>query len=291
MSDAQASEIEKPKVVTSRYALRVVVQSVHSEGKTIGLVPTMGALHEGHLSLVRESVRECDFTIVTIFVNPIQFGPSEDLSRYPRTLDMDLELLAEHHVDLVFAPPRQEIYPEGFSTYVTPPSVAEPLEGKRRPGHYRGVATIVLKLFNLVPAHIAYFGQKDYQQALVIRKMVCDLDLPIRLEVCPTVREPDGLAMSSRNRYLTDAQRRQATALSQSLNQAAEMVAAGESDSARILQAMRETLESAGISRIDYIALTDPETLEDTAKVVPETMALVAAYVGDVRLIDNRRIG
>jgi len=280
-----------PQLVTDRKALARWVAAARAECRTIGLVPTMGALHEGHLSLVRRSVAECDLTAVTIFVNPTQFGPGEDFGRYPRPLEADLDLLRRERADLVFAPPTDQLYPPGFSTYVEPPEVARPLEGRCRPGHFRGVTTIVLKLFQLIPADVAYFGRKDYQQARVIQAMVADLDVPIRIETCPIVREPDGLAMSSRNRYLTAAERRQAVAISASLARAAELTRAGQRSAAVIQQEMRTLLERAGVTRIDYVALVDPINLTDVELVQEGTMALVAAYVGSTRLIDNRQLG
>ena len=202
-------------------------------GRKIGFVPTMGALHEGHLSLVRAAKAECDCTVVSIFVNPSQFGPNEDLAKYPRTLDADLALLAGCGADLVFAPSNDEVYRAGHATWVEVGSVAEPLEGAFRPGHFRGVATVVLKLLNMVQPDAAYFGQKDYQQALVIRRMAADLDVPVAIRVCPTVREPDGLAMSSRNRYLSPAARRRALVLWKSLQLAGKLVEEGQRDAAR----------------------------------------------------------
>ena len=212
------------RTITTPAEIQRESRALSVEGKTVGLVPTMGALHEGHLSLVRRARGECDVVIATIFVNPAQFGPSEDFSRYPRTIERDLELLAAEGCDLVFVPPQEEVYPSDFSTFVEPPAVALPLEGRFRPGHFRGVATVVLKLFNLIPANVAYFGQKDYQQALVIQHMVRDLNLPIKIAVCPIVREPDGLALSSRNRYLSTAEREQALALSRTLQLAEQLV-------------------------------------------------------------------
>ncbi len=281
----------KPQVVADRDALRACLCAARAAGRTIGLVPTMGALHEGHLSLVRQSVSQCDFTAVTIFVNPTQFGPQEDFARYPRTMEADLQLLGREGADLVFAPTADTIYRPGFSTYVEPPEVAQPLEGRCRPGHFRGVATIVLKLFHLIPADVAFFGRKDYQQARVIQTMVDDLDIPIRIEVCPTVREPDGLAMSSRNQYLNAAQRRQALGLSQSLARAAQLARGGERRAAVLLSEMRSVLELAGITRIDYVALVDPLSLTDIDPVRDDTVALIAAFVGGTRLIDNRQLG
>ncbi|MCU0962630.1 MAG: pantoate--beta-alanine ligase [Pirellulaceae bacterium] len=280
----------KPLIVTDRDTLAAVLAKVRSDGQTIGLVPTMGALHDGHLSLVRRAVRECDFTVVTIFVNPTQFGPQEDFARYPRTLEADLQALAQAQADLVYAPTAEQIYRPGFSTFVDPPDVAQPLEGHCRPGHFRGVATIVLKLFHLVPAHVAYFGRKDYQQWRVIQAMAEDLDLPIRVEACPTVREPDGLAMSSRNRYLTPAERQQAVAVSRCLLHAAQLAAQGETRAAMMRQQMRDVLTRSGITRIDYVALVDPLTLTEVEEVHADTVALVAAFVGGTRLIDNRQL-
>lgn len=256
-------------------------------GRTIGLVPTMGALHEGHLSLVRRAKAECDAVIATIFVNPVQFGPHEDFAKYPRTRERDLELLGQVGCDLVFAPHNDEMYPAGFSTYVEPPAVAAPLEGVCRPGHFRGVATVVLKLFHLLPADVAYFGQKDYQQSLVIEHMVRDLNLPIRIAVCPIVRESDGLALSSRNRYLSAGERSRALALSRGLARAESLVRAGECDAAMVAAALRGELAAAGIERIEYATVADAATLEELTVLDRPAVALVAAFVGTTRLIDN----
>lgn len=279
-----------PRLVTDHCELVEVVRDARRAGRSVGLVPTMGALHAGHLSLVRRSVSCCGLTVVTVFVNPTQFGPSEDFARYPRTLEADLALLAEAQADLVFAPTIDQIYRPGFSTYVEPPEVAQPLEGRCRPGHFRGVATIVLKLFNLVPADVAYFGQKDFQQTRVIETMVEDLDVPIRIEVCPTVREPDGLAMSSRNCYLSPAERQQALAVSRSLACVAQLYRDGVRDAAALRTEMEKVLAAAAIARIDYAAVVDPRRLLDVSLADDSSMALVAAYVGGTRLIDNRRL-
>ncbi|MBL7040114.1 MAG: pantoate--beta-alanine ligase [Pirellulaceae bacterium] len=291
MPNVTISTDARPRLVTTAIELRDAVAAARADGKTIGLAPTMGALHGGHLSLVRASLAQCDYTIVTIFVNPTQFGPHEDLGEYPRTLETDLDALSQCGVDLVFAPTNDGIYPKGFSTYVDPPRVAEALEGQCRRGHFRGVTTVVLKLFNLAQADVAFFGQKDYQQSLVIRWMVQDLDFPIEVRVCPTVREPDGLAMSSRNRYLSQPEREQALTLWRSLKLAVELFAQGESDAERITARMRELFEQTNINRVDYVALADPETLQPVHQIQASTVALVAAYVGDTRLIDNCRIG
>ena len=277
-------------VVTDPREIYQLVRDRRASGQRVGLVPTMGALHEGHLSLVRRSYATCDETVVTIFVNPTQFGPGEDFEQYPRTFESDVEKLASEGVGLVFAPAADAVYRKGHSTFVKPPAVAEPLEGTHRPGHFRGVATVVLKLFNTIGADIAFFGQKDYQQSLVIRHMVADLDLPIEIETCPTVREPDGLSLSSRNAYLTPEQRLQALAISQALNHARAMHAEGEESASAIEAAMRTILSEAGIDSIDYVALVDPATLQSREHLGKPTIALIAAHVGDTRLIDNAMI-
>ena len=235
-----------PTVIQKPCEIQAVVQQMRRSGQRVGLVPTMGALHEGHLSLVRRSVQQCDATVVSIFVNPTQFGPHEDFSRYPRTFAGDLKMLAAESVNLVFAPADEQMYPEDFSTYVDPPAVGDRLEGECRPGHFRGVATVVLKLFQSVPADVAFFGQKDFQQCLVIQHMVRDLNVPIEIEICPTVREPDGLAMSSRNQYVAAEHRQQALALSRCLERAAEMFRQRERGSQTILAQMRQVLSDAG---------------------------------------------
>jgi pantoate--beta-alanine ligase len=276
------------RVVTQPEQMQRTVLELQRAGRRIGFVPTMGALHEGHLSLVRAARSRADVVVASIFVNPTQFGPREDLAKYPRTLEADLQALSAAKCDLVFVPQPADIYPLGFSTYVEPPAVSQPLEGVCRPGHFRGVATVVLKLFNLIPAHFACFGQKDYQQQLVIRHMVRDLDLPIEIIACPTVREADGLALSSRNRYLSPAERQQALALSRALTRADELVASGQRDSPAILAEMRRVLTSAGIERIDYVALADPETLAEKPTIDGPAVALIAAHVVSTRLIDNQ---
>jgi pantoate--beta-alanine ligase len=247
----------------------------------------MGALHKGHLSLVQAARSECDVAVATIFVNPTQFGPHEDFQRYPRTLEADLEALAHCATNLVFVPPADEIYPPGFSTCVEPPAVAARWEGACRPGHFRGVATIVLKLFQAIPAHVAYFGQKDYQQCRVIERMVADLNVPIEVCILPTVREPDGLAMSSRNRYLQPDERRIALALYRSLERAQRMVDAGCRVADDISAAVHQQLAEDGVSRVEYVAVADPVSLEPVVHVGQPTVVLIAAYVGKTRLIDN----
>jgi pantoate--beta-alanine ligase len=277
--------LPSPTLLRTPSAVGEAIAALRRQGRSIGLVPTMGALHAGHVSLVEASRKLCDATIVTIFVNPTQFAPHEDFQKYPRNLAADLEKLAG--ADFVFAPAIDDIYRAGHSTFVEPPAVSLPLEGRCRPGHFRGVATIVLKLFHLIPADVAFFGQKDYQQSLVIRRMVDDLDVPLRIQICPTVREADGLAMSSRNAYLSTAERAQALAVSRSLIAARDALAAGERSAAAVRETMQQVLHAAGIERIDYVALADPETLEERVGLTLPTVALVAAHVGNTRLIDN----
>ncbi len=266
------------------------IREYQRQSLTVGLVPTMGALHAGHESLIREAHRKCDRVAVTIFVNPTQFGPAEDLAQYPRPREQDLRLMEELQVDLVFMPREQEIYPPGFSTFVEPPNVSHCLEGEFRPGHFRGVATIVLKLFQIIPADWAFFGQKDYQQCLVIRDLVHDLNVPIQLEFCPTIREADGLALSSRNQYLTDSERQRALGLSRALQGTRRLFQAGIRDRDTLEREARQTLTQAGIDRIDYAAVRDPNTLEERSVFGDEAIMLIAARVGRTRLIDNLRL-
>lgn len=276
-----------PRVITTSQEMQQTALQLRASGQRIGLVPTMGALHEGHLSLVRAAKGDCDVAIATIFVNPTQFGPREDFSKYPRTLENDLALLDSASCDLVFAPAPDQIYPPGFSTYVEPPAVAKPLEGVFRPDHFRGVCTVVLKLFNLVPSDVAYFGRKDYQQSLVIRHLARDLDLPLQISVCPIIREPDGLALSSRNRYLSPDERRQSLALSSALKRVSKAFAQGERSAAALSTLMQETLLAAGIERIDYATVVNAQTLEDIDRIEQLSVALIACHVGTTRLIDN----
>jgi pantoate--beta-alanine ligase len=276
----------KPTVVTTAADLRATLGEVRRAGRSVGLIPTMGALHAGHLSLVEAARRSNDFAVATIFVNPAQFGPHEDYGRYPRTLEADLAALGAVGTDLVFAPSAEDVYGPRHATYVEVGDVAEPLEGRCRPGHFRGVATVVLKLFNMAMPKRAYFGQKDLQQTLVIRRMVADLDLPIEVRVRPTVREPDGLAMSSRNAYLTAADRERARSLYRALTKAAELVAAGERQAETVQAAMQSVLAGA-TDRIDYAVLADAESLAPIEVIDRPVAALIAAFVGHTRLIDN----
>ncbi len=273
--------------MTSVDALREAIGAARRSGSRVGLVPTMGALHEGHLSLVRAARDECDFTVVSIFVNPSQFGPAEDLAKYPRTLEADLDALTSCGAKLVFAPSAEEMYRPGHATWVTVGGPGEPLEGRLRPGHFRGVATVVLKLFLMAQPDAAYFGRKDYQQLLVIRRMVADLDVPVDVRACPIVREPDGLAMSSRNAYLSPEARRRAAALSAGLARAEALAAAGERDAEAIARQVREVLQTAAPVEIEYVALVHPETLEPVGRIDRPTVALLAARIDGTRLIDN----
>jgi pantoate--beta-alanine ligase len=255
---------------------------------SVGFVPTMGALHAGHLSLVAASKAENDHTIVSIFVNPAQFGPNEDLSAYPRDLPGDLALLRKAGVDLVFTPDEAMIYPTGFQTYVTVEQVSHGLEGARRPGHFRGVATVVTKLFNLVRPRIAYFGQKDAQQVAVIRRMTYDLDSPVEIAVCPTIREPDGLALSSRNAYLTPEQRQAASVLKHSLDAAAQAYDKGERDPDRLRAVVQTALEAEPLAAVDYVSLADARTLQELHQPTEAPALLsIVAQIGRPRLLDN----
>jgi pantoate--beta-alanine ligase len=267
--------------------LRQAVARARDAGKKVGLVPTMGALHAGHASLVAASAAECGFTIVTIFVNPTQFAPNEDFKKYPRPLEADLAIAAAHGADLAFVPAEAEVYPPGFSTFVEMHGVTETLEGQFRPTHFRGVATVVLKLLLMAGADVAYFGQKDYQQTLVVRKLVRDFDVPVEIRICPTKREPDGLAMSSRNVYLSPAERKQALVLSRALGKARDAVAAGERDMWRVRDCLQSVLASEPGIRVQYAVVADAETLAEPARIDRPCVALVAAYVGTTRLIDN----
>jgi pantoate--beta-alanine ligase len=277
-------------VVTQRAELRAEIAARRRAGQRIGFVPTMGALHAGHLSLVAACRQECDCAVVSIFVNPTQFGPGEDFDRYPRPFQDDLARLAAEGADLVFAPATAEVYGADHATFVDVGAVGEPLEGRHRPGHFRGVATVVLKLFNLVAPDVAYFGRKDYQQSLVVRRMVADLDLPIEIRVCPIVREADGLALSSRNVYLSPSERRQALVLSRGLRVAADLAARGERNAAAILAAMRGVLAGEPAVQVDYAAIVDAATLAEVTTLDRPAVALVAARVGRTRLIDNELI-
>ena len=270
---------------------RNYVRIAKRDGRKVGVVPTMGSLHQGHLSLVKASNKECDVTVVTVFVNPTQFGPGEDFDKYPRDLDRDSAMLFEMGVDMVYAPNAEDVYRPEHSTFILPPKVGDPLEGHHRPGHFQGVTTVVFKLLQIVPADVAFFGQKDFQQVRVIQDMCTDLDLPVSIQVCPTIRESDGIALSSRNAYLSDTERLRALSLSEALKLAVSMSRKEKPVAEDIKTAMLELLQAAPVDSVDYVAVVDPKTLQPVEKVTPGTMALVAAYVGNTRLIDNARLG
>ncbi|HJW34991.1 MAG TPA: pantoate--beta-alanine ligase [Holophagaceae bacterium] len=278
------------RIVRSIADLRVLLKTLREKGKRIGFVPTMGYLHEGHGALVKQSAARCDATVVSIFVNPTQFGQGEDLSKYPRDLERDQGLCLEWGATVLFLPEASEIYPSGFQTFVEPGGLAEPLCGQYRPGHYRGVATIVAKLFNMVEPDLAFFGQKDFQQTLVVRRMVRDLNLPVDVVVVPTIREEDGLAMSSRNGYLSEEERGRALSISRGLLAAEKAFHAGERKVAHLLEIVKAALVEPmkGVDQLQYLELVDAQTLDAHQGEVDRTVALcVAAYVGSTRLIDN----
>jgi pantoate--beta-alanine ligase len=266
---------------------RAACARIRLAGKTLGLVPTMGALHAGHLSLVRAAQASCDAVAVSIFVNPTQFGPKEDFASYPRTLEEDCRTLEAAGVDLVFAPSVQEMYPSGATTFVEVAGLSDRLDGASRPGHFRGVATVVAKLLNIFTPEHAFFGQKDAAQVAVLRKMVSDLRFAVQLDVCPIVREPDGLAMSSRNRNLSDEQRRQASVLSRALLAVQQKAQSGEHESSKLLAEALSVLAGEPAAQLDYCRIVDPDTLEDIANVDKGALLAVAARVGATRLIDN----
>ena len=275
-----------PLIVRTVEALRAHTRAWRAAGQTIGVVPTMGALHDGHLSLARAARRDCDRVITTIFVNPMQFNNPDDLLKYPRTEEADAALLATVPVDLIFAPTREEVYPDGFKTTVSVAGVSEPLEGRMRPGHFDGVATVVTKLFGMTMADRGYFGQKDWQQLQVVLRLVRDLNIPVQIVGCETIREPDGLAMSSRNVRLTPAGRARASVLYTAITTAAEDIRAGQSDRMAIREAA-EAIRAAGFDRVEYIELRDAATLMPSDNPASPRRMLAAAWLDGVRLIDN----
>jgi len=274
------------QTITTVAELRRALANARKADKPVGFVPTMGYLHDGHLALVEASRARCDVTVVSIFVNPTQFGPNEDLSTYPRDFLRDEKLCRHAGVAIVFAPDAGEIYPAQFETFVEPGELAKPLCGAFRPGHVRGVATVVCKLFNMAQPDVAFFGQKDFQQCAIVRRMACDLDLPIQIVIVPTVREPDGLAMSSRNRYLGEGDRRRALAISRGLLAAADGFHSGERDVERLVAIAKKHLDA--VDRLQYLELIDGDTLKPAESPLCRPAALcAAAYVGSTRLIDN----
>ena len=276
-----------PPIATTIGETRAAVGTARQVRKRVALVPTMGALHAGHAALIRAARAECDFVVVSIFVNPTQFGPSEDYTRYPRTLDDDRALCGAVGTDLIFAPTAAEIYPPDSRTVVEVTGLEDVLCGASRPGHFRGVATVVLKLLNIVGPDVAYFGQKDAQQALIIRRMVADLNVPVAVRIQPTVRETDGLAMSSRNRYLDPAQRHHAASLVRALRRVEEQFAKGERDALALERAMTDIIAAAPGARIDYARVVDAETLDTVGTIARPALAAVAVFFGTTRLIDN----
>jgi pantoate--beta-alanine ligase len=276
------------KTVSSLSDLRTARLSLKG---TVGLVPTMGYLHEGHLSLIRQAKAECDHVFVSIFVNPTQFGPSEDLSKYPRDLERDLSLIHPLGVDLVWTPTAEEMYPPGYQTWVEVDALTHPLEGAMRPGHFKGVTTVVAKLFNAVQPHKAYFGQKDAQQHTVIRQMVRDLNFPLEVVICPIVREPDGLAMSSRNKYLSEADRAAATVLSRALRAAGELYEGGERSAEALREKMQEVILSEPRAQMQYVSCADFDTLQELDVVDGKALLSMAVLFGKTRLIDNFVLG
>jgi pantoate--beta-alanine ligase len=278
------------QIISDKEVIRALCEVKRNNGCRIGCVPTMGALHEGHLSLVRLAVEKTDFVVVTVFVNPAQFGPGEDLDRYPRDMKRDIELLEPLGAHIVFAPEPAAMYPEGYATWVHVERLTDRLCGASRPGHFRGVATIVAKLFNLIRPHLAVFGQKDAQQAAVIRRMVRDLDMGVKIEVAPIVREPDGLAMSSRNRYLSPGERREATVLHRALVEAEALARSGETSSSVLRERVRSVIAASPLAEIEYIEIVDPDEITPLDDVTHGALVAVAARFGNTRLIDNTLI-
>jgi pantoate--beta-alanine ligase len=276
-----------PAVVVTVEEVRQAVRQAHNRGLTVGLVPTMGALHAGHASLIRAARAETGFVIVSIFVNPTQFGPNEDYTRYPRTWDQDLAVCGEEQTDLIFAPEVSTLYPPSFQTFVEVQELQKGLCGRSRPGHFRGVVTVVLKLFNTVQPDVAYFGQKDAQQARIIRQMVRDLDVPVRIRTCPIVREPDGLALSSRNQYLDPSQRRQAVVLSGALREARSVIEQGERDAEAVRRLLVTRITAAPDAALDYAEVVDADGLRPLEWLQGQVLLAVAVRFGATRLIDN----
>lgn len=275
------------KICKTIEEMRSASRDTRREGKRLSFVPTMGALHEGHLSLVRAAKAKSDVVAVSIFVNPLQFGPTEDLAKYPRSFERDRELLEKEAVDIVFAPQPEEMYPKGAVTYVTVEGLSEKLCGRSRPGHFRGVATVVAKLFHIVEPDLAFFGQKDAAQATIIRRMVRDLNLPVEIVVCPIVREPDGLAMSSRNAYLSPQERKTALILNRSLTETKNRFDQGERNAIALIAVGKQIVAQEPAARLDYFEIVDPVTLDPMQELTSPALVAVGVFIGNTRLIDN----
>ena len=287
----KATTVEQVRKAIGRARDKLRQDTREGSSGLIGFVPTMGALHAGHFSLIDAARRECGFVVVSIFVNPTQFGPNEDYDDYPRPIEQDLAGCDSHGVDLVFVPTVEQMYPDGFSTIVHVSGITETMEGQFRPGHFDGVCTVVAKLFSIVGADVAYFGSKDYQQAMVIKRMVADLNLPVRIVLCPTIRESDGLAISSRNAYLDKHERSQAASLYESLRLAEELINGGERNAKEVIRAVRRHLaEKATLGKIDYVAIVDPETLQAVDIIQGDVIVALAVRFPSARLIDNIRV-
>ncbi len=275
------------EVVNATESVRGLVKTARSKGKSIGFVPTMGDLHIGHISLIEAAAKECDFVVVSIFVNPTQFGEGEDFERYPRPLEADLDICRKGGVDVVFVPTPEQIYPTENITWVNVEKLTETLCGETRPRHFRGVATVCAKLFNIVGPDVAFFGAKDAQQAVVIKRMVADLNMPVEIVVCPTVREDSGLAVSSRNKYLTEDEKKDATLIYKSLEKCLETIDAGTTDTEHIAAEMRKILSQAPSMQIEYVSIVDADSLQKIDKIIGKVLAAVAVRIGAARLIDN----
>ena len=275
------------KVAKTIESVRHLVKNARKAGGKVGFVPTMGALHTGHISLIETAKKKCDFVVVSIFVNPTQFGPGEDFNRYPRPIKADLNICKKAGVDVVFVPSVRQMYPAENFTWMAVEKLTEPLCGRFRPGHFRGVTTVCAKLFNIVAPDVAYFGQKDAQQAIVIKRMVADLNMPLKIVVCPTIREPNGLALSSRNQYLTERQKKDAANIYKSLRTCRKLIEAGTTDTRQIIAEMQKILQRIPSAEIEYISIADAETLESIEKISGKVLAAVAVRIGTTRLIDN----
>lgn len=274
-------------IITSAAEMISFSRAAQRDGKKVGFVPTMGALHQGHLSLVRAARAQCGAVVVSIFVNPTQFGPNEDFAKYPRSFDQDKDMLERAGVDCIFYPTVEEMYPEGAATWVTVEGLSDKLDGRSRPGHFRGVSTVVSKLFNIVQPNAAFFGQKDAAQVAIIRKMVRDLNFDVQIIVCPILREGDGLAMSSRNAYLSATERKQALVLSRALRRVQSLVERGEQSTTRLMDAGKKAIAEEPAVRLDYFEIVNPDTLDPVPDISGGALVAVAAYVGSTRLIDN----